>query len=444
MSNFQTILLAIFSAIFIVAVLIFADLIKIGGDKNVSVQGRVVIWGTAETSAMRTATGKIENENEGLIVSYVRKSPESYQEELIEAFANGKGPDLFIIDPGMMKRNANFIYKIPYATYPQKTFKETFIEGSEIYIDQEGVVALPLYVDPLVLYYNKDILTNAGIVNIPKTWDELFELNDVLTKRDNLGKINQSMIALGQFSNVNNAKDILATLLFQNDNNIVEKRLTKNSTSGGDVYSTTYLSLLKNNPKNYTVAPSEAVLQFFLEFSNVSKKAYSWNKSISSSLDMFVEGKLAFYIGRASELFKIEKMNPNLSFNVSKILQVSGSKTEKTFGEIYAVVINKQSKNLSTAFNVLGLLTSPEKAKDISSSLALPPVLKSLIAQKPVENAYLHTFFDSALISRTWLDADKNQTNIIFESMVESALSNSMSPSQAISKASDQIGILLK
>jgi maltose-binding protein MalE len=234
----------------------------------------------------------------------------------------------------------------------------------------------------------------------------------------------------------------LATLLIQNDNSIVKKELEKGSSA--NTYITSYISALEDNSKNYILSPAESILQFFLEFSNVSKKAYSWNKSISSSLDMFVEGKMAFYIGRASELFQIEKMNPNLSFDVSKMLQVKGATVEKTFGEIYALVINKKSTNLTTAFKVIGLLTNEDNAKDVSSALSLPPVLKSLLAKKPVENAYLHTFFDSALISRTWLDVDKKQTNLIFQDMVENTLSNSMSPSQAVSKASDQLSVLLK
>lgn len=443
MSNFQTILLAIFASVFVFAVLIFSGMIKIGTDKENSIQGKVVIWGTISDSAIKEVKNKIENENKEVLITYVKKSKENYQEELIEAFANGKGPDLFIIDPGMMKRNASFIYKIPYAAYSQKSFKDIFTEGSEVYLDQEGIVGLPLYIDPIVLYYNKDILTNAGIVSVPKFWDELFDLNNILTKRDNFGKIDQSMIALGQFSNINNAKDILATLLLQNDNDIVSKRMEK-STGNTNSWKTSYISVLGNNDKNYTISPAESVLKFFLEFSNVSQKAYSWNKSFSSSLDMFIEGKVAFYIGRASELFKIEKMNPNLSFNVDKIMQVRGAKVEKTFGEINAVVISKKSTNLPSAFSVVGMMTSLDKAKDVSTVLSLPPALKSLISQKPMDNSYLHTFFDSALISRTWIDVENKQTDLIFKEMVENALSNIMNTSQAVSRASEQLGILLK
>ena len=117
---------------------------------------------------------------------------------------------------------------------------------------------------------------------------------------------------------------------------------------------------------------------------------------------------------------------------------------EKLNPKFYTLVISKKSNNLTTAFKVIGLFTNADNAKDLSSALSLPPVQKTILAQKPVENSYLHTFFDSALISRTWLDIDKEQTNSIFQDMVENALSNSMSPSQAVVKASDQLSVLLK
>ena len=74
--------MAVFAAIFLVAVLIFADVIKVGKDKEASVQGKVLIWGTADSSAMRIVKEKIENENEELSMVYSKKSPDTYQEEL--------------------------------------------------------------------------------------------------------------------------------------------------------------------------------------------------------------------------------------------------------------------------------------------------------------------------------------------------------------------------
>lgn len=433
MNNFQTILVAIFLSFFVFGVLIFSGVIKLGGSSSSNnPQGKVVIWGTLPGSAFADVLDNIGAANEDLNIGYERKDLSTYQQNLIESFANGVGPDLFIITPDMIQKNDNFIYKIPYANYPEKTFRDSFIDGADIYLGKDGVLGFPVIVDPMVLYYNKDILSNEGIVAPPKSWDELFGLNSSLTKKDNSGKISQSMIALGQYDNINDVKEILATLLIQNNNPLVAKDAEFN-----------YVPMLNSNPSNLSIAPMEAVIKFFVEFSNPSNTAYSWNRSLPNSLDMFTGGKLAFYLGKASELFNIESMNPNLSFDVTQIPQIKDSATKRTFGEIYAIAINKKSSNLLSALGVAGMLSVGDNAKNLSVGASLPPASRTLLINKP-KDPYLFTFFNSALISRSWLDPDKNKTDLIFKDLVENVLSNNLSVDRAISKAQGQLEILLR
>jgi hypothetical protein len=259
----------------------------------------------------------------------------------------------------------------------------------------------------------------------------------VLTKRDNIGAINRSMIALGQYSNINYAKDILATLLFQNKNNIVQQY--KNQINSKVVYD----SVLSKNPENLDLAPFEAVLRFFVEFSNPTSISYSWNRSLPNSLDMFAGGKTAFYLGRASDLFSIESINPNLSYDVTQIPQIKDSQTRRTYGEIHAFVVNKKSSNITAALKLIQMLSQADNAKSISVAISLPPVLRTLLKDKPVD-PYLYTFFDSAVISKTWFDPDRKQSDIIFEELIENILSNKLSISEAITKVEGQLELLLK
>jgi ABC-type glycerol-3-phosphate transport system substrate-binding protein len=434
MSNFQTILVAIFLAFFVFAVLIFSGVIKIDGltGKDNLPKGKVVVWGTFPSSSLSKVFDDISKDNKELNVSYKRKDTSFYQEDLIEAFANGEGPDLFIITADMIQKNENFLYKIPYTSYPEKTFRESYIDGADIYLDTEGVLGFPLVVDPLVLYYNKDILSNEGIVSPPKTWDELFILNSSLTKKENSGAISESMIAMGQYGNVNNVKDILSMLLAQNDNPII-KRGEK----------TGYVSTLDDSTSSTFVSPVEAVLKFFLEFSNSSSAVYSWNRSLPNSLDMFVGGELAFYLGKASELFTIESMNPNLSFDVTQVPQIKDTKAKRTIGDIYLTAINKRSTNLTSAFGVATMLSQGEVAKAFGAAVSLPPTSRALLSEKPTDN-YLFTFFNSALISRTWLDPDKAKSDMIFRELIENLLSNQLSMDIAINKAEGQLELLNK
>lgn len=433
MNNFQTILVAVFLAFFVFAVLIFSGLLKIGGTSSSTdtPAGKVVIWGTFNNPDVYKVFDETRDANKDLTISYVIKKESTYQQALLEAFASGTGPDLFFLSPDMVQKNSNFIYKIPFASYPEKTFKDAFIDGASVYLASDGVIGFPIVVDPMVMYYNKDILSNEGIAGVPQYWDELFNLASKLTKKKDDGTILQSMIALGRFDNITHAKDILATLLIQNGNPIIT------TTSTG------YVPVLNDNRAALQVSPIESVLNFFTEFSNPTLPAYSWNRALPNSIDNFTGGKSAFYLGSASELFKIESVNPNLSFDVTQMLQTRGTNTKRTYGKIYALAVNKKSTNLTTAFGVAGLLTSGDSAKKFAVAVSLPPASRSLLTSRP-EDPYLFTFFNSAVITRTWLDPDTNGSDAVFSELIQNILSSKLSLGDAVNKAQNQLEFLTK
>lgn len=433
MNNFQTILVAIFLAFFVFGVLIFSGIIKIGGSKTglSAISGKVVVWGVLPSSDPSIANlfEGIGGSNASFTVDYVKQEESTYQNNLIEAFAKGQGPDLFILTPDMILKNSSFLYEIPYNSLPEKSFRSLYIDGADILLSKQGVMGYPMLVDPMVLYYNKNLLTNQSILYPPAYWDELFNLGSKLIVKQSDGVVNQSMIALGQYDNVNHAKDILALLLLQGGNNIIERTDSgydlriKNSTSLGD----------------YSL---EQIVNFFLEFSNPSKESYTWNRSLPNSLDMFASGKLAFYLGYASELFKIEAINPNLSFDVTNMLQTKGTNIKRTYGNFYILGINKNSKNLASAFGVSSLIMENDFLKELSILVSLPTASRSILNEKQQE-PYLSTFFDSAIVSRSWLDPDKESTNLIFKDLIESSLSNRLSVAEAVDKAYSQINLIL-
>jgi ABC-type glycerol-3-phosphate transport system substrate-binding protein len=429
MNNFQTILVAIFLAFFVFAVLIFSGILKIGSDSKDKAKpiGKVVIWGTFNNSPEFSKVFEDTNSaNMDLSISYSKKNESTYEKSLIEAFASGNGPDLFFMTPAMIQKFSNFVYKIPFANYPQKSFTNSFIDGGSIYLASDGVIAFPTMVDPMVLYYNRDMLSNEGIVSTPTTWDELFDLNSKLTKKKSDGTILQSMIALGRYDNISHAKEILATLLLQSNNPIIKP--VENS----------YAVTLNDNPASLATPPVEQILNFFTEFSNPSTEAYSWNKSLDKSIDAFTGGKLAFYLGSASELFKIESTNPNLSFDVTDMLQTKGTNIKRTYGNIYAIAVNKKSANITTAFTVAGMMSAGDMAKNLATAVSLPPASRTLLASKPTDS-YLSTFFNSAIISRAWLDPDLATSDAIFNEMIQNILSNRLSTSDAVAKAQGQL-----
>jgi ABC-type glycerol-3-phosphate transport system substrate-binding protein len=330
----------------------------------------------------------------------------------------------------MILRYRNKIYTIPYTVLPELTFKQTYIQEGELYLTETGALALPFNVDPLVMYWNRDIFNNAGLTKPPANWTEVSDLAIKLTQKDRTQNILRSGVALGEFRNVNNAKEIISALLLQAGNPIIKL------SSAGEV-----ASVLKDN-LGYQKAPAISALNFFTIFSNPTEKNYSWNRSLANSLDVFANGDLAIYFGLASDFLKIKNKNPNLNFAVASLPQIAGAKTYQTFGNMLGLAIMKDSANPAGTYTVLSSLTSADAVPFWKDILNLPSARRDILGQTET-NAIKAVFNDSAVKSKGWLDPNNSKSSAIFQEMIESYTTGRNSLDQAISLASDRLDSLL-
>ena len=223
--NFQIIILVLFIVAAVLGVLIFSGAIPLGNQtSNNNAQGIVTLWGTVKSQILFPILEDFNRANPTFVVKYVEKSPDTFDNDLLEALAGGVGPDMFFISDDLAYKYSNKIYTIPYQSFPVNTFKNTFIGAGEEFLTFKGVLAFPLAVDPMMMYYNRSILDANGIAYPPAYWDEFANLTSLLTQKDSRGAITKSTVAMGHFSNVLHAKDILATLFMQAGNSIVSEK----------------------------------------------------------------------------------------------------------------------------------------------------------------------------------------------------------------------------
>ena len=167
MTSFQIILLCVFGAFAVAGILIFAFLV---GSNSGSTIGPVTVWGPFDDVAMQTIIRQL-SEDDGRLrqVAYVRKNPETFEQELTNALASGSGPDLYILRQDNTVIDAAKIAAVPYAQFSKEQFQTLFIEAADPFMGQDGVLAVPLTVDPYVLYCNRDILGSSGFSKPPWT-----------------------------------------------------------------------------------------------------------------------------------------------------------------------------------------------------------------------------------------------------------------------------------
>jgi len=418
-NTFQTILLVVFGFCIMFALIIFAT--QKSGDKKEINYGTVKIWGTLPSVVMKESIDQIEA---NITITYEQKKETSLRQDLIEeALAGGSGPDLVILPYGEFMDYKKFLYPVPYKDFSERDFTDTYIDQASLYLANDGEFALPLLVDPIVMYWNKEIFSSNAISVVPTVWDEFKVLAPSMTVRDDT-KISRSTIPFGQYVNVNHAKDIISMLIMQ---------------AGAPIVSSNKGVLTVNvNEKIGSVYPATAAIEFFMEFSNSSLPTYSWNRSLSSSKDMFISGKSAVYFGYASEEEEIEKTNPHLSFDVAIVPQIRGSERKLTFGRMNGVGILKNTSNVTGSLYAARLITSGTVAEKLSQDLNLPPANRSLLAKEP-GGVYLPVFYDSAIISTSWADPSPDETSDIFEDTIEGILSSRYSVDLAVSGMERQL-----
>jgi multiple sugar transport system substrate-binding protein len=424
---FQIALLGIFGALAGVGLLIFATLE--GDQESVLVSG-IEIWGSYSKSGMQSAIADLNKSIGGLSkVTYTEKPPELLYGDLIEALASGTGPDIVIMDDDRLVPFLNKVYWIDYENYSQRLFRDTFVEGGEVFAFPSAIYALPFTVDPLVLYWNRSMFSTAGITQVPKSWEELVRIVPQLSVVVDGADLVQGALAFGVYDNVLNAKDILSALLMQAGTSIV-----RHENQG-------LRSTLQEGASGST-RPAEAALRFYTDFSNPKKAVYSWNHSFERSRESFMSGRVAMYIGFVSEAETMRKINPNLNFDVAVLPQSKSRSYPTTYGHFQGLVIMRSSRDPGRAYAVAQRLTSAQAIARFQEVTKLPPVRRDLLARRPSDSAG-DVAYESAILSRSWLEPDSSAVDGIFGRMTGSIVSGRTSISEAISVASRELEVLL-
>lgn len=424
MTRFQTIFMGILVLLGIVGAVLFAT----AKNKGNGSAPQLVMWGTLPSQEVVSVLTKASQDyRDAVNVAYVEKNPATYENDLIAALARGQGPDLILLPQNLVIKQRDKFYAIPFDTYSERSFKDSFIEEGELYLADEGILGLPFSVDPIVMYWNRDMFGDAGVPLPPTSWTEFYTLVPKLTKKDGNGNITQSLIAFGEARNVTHAKDVLALLSIQAGTPIVSR------TTGG------YVSVFDRGGER--LVPAEEALAYYTEFSNPLKPSYSWNRAMANDRGAFLAGKLAVYFGYASELSSLREANPNLNFDVALVPQALGKKS--TLGRMNAIAILKSSPNISSAYVAAYTLTSSVLEGDWADKSGFPPVRRDLLTKLPGD-AYKAVFYRSALISNGWLDPDDAGTNAAFARLVENVTSGKLRISESVRAASQEINNLIR
>jgi len=378
-------------------------------------------------------------------INYRKLRYDEYEKELLNALAEDRGPDIFSIHNTWVKRYESKITPMPASitmAYPVvkgtikketitevrttksitlKEIKNNFVDV--VYDDvvmktmdekekklNELVYGLPLSVDTLAMFYNKDLLNNAGIAQPALFWNKDFQ-QDVkkLTKQDASGDIIQAGVALGGNSNIERASDILSVLMMQNGAEMIrdERNVAFN--------------MIPQNFQEQNYNPGLEALRFYADFANPAKEVYTWNNNMRNSMELFAQGRLAIIFGYSYHLPTIRAQAPKLNLGIAKLPQIEGN-SQANFANYWVETVSTKSKNSNEAWDFIQFATKAERVKTYLEKTKKPTALRSLVGEQ-IDSQDIGIFAEQVLTAKSWYKGyDSNAMEKIMGEMIDSVL----------------------
>jgi multiple sugar transport system substrate-binding protein len=274
-----------------------------------------------------------------------------FTEKLIAAHAGGVLPDIYqagaeYVAPLASKGMALDIDKYISAWGQKDDFYES-AWGTVTY--QGKTYGVPVVSAPQTLMYRQDMLTESGVTNPPKTWEELEQAAVKATKRDG------DKFLVSGF----NARPIwqqYVWFLFQN---------------GGDVFSTDG-KVLVNSPE------AVEALEFFSELFNQEKVASKSSIAApTANVGAMAANLVAMQLGNQLTVRDFRQNNPNKATELIVAEPIS-KKTQVTTNWTDWLAIARASKNQDAAWKFVAFVADKDNLLKYNETMYFIPPRKSL------------------------------------------------------------------
>lgn len=393
----------------------------------------LVIWGVGDKEdAFSNSLIAYTKQYPNIRISYKQMDEATYEHELVNAMAAGKGPDIFMASNSWLPKHFNKMLAMPANKMSLTQLRLLFPEVVEKdFAFDNYIYALPLFIDTLALYYNQDIFDNYAVALAPSDWLQFKNLIPKLRIKDASGNLQRAAAAIGgSEKTIHNASDILSLLMLQAGTEMVTPNFT----------AATFTSSVSSGQ-----AGVES-LDFYTNFSNPDDLYYTWNESMPYSLDAFGQGKVAMVFEYASQADVIKTKNPFLKVKIAPMPQPSTKQEAVNYANYQGLAVSKYTQNPEWVWDlVIYLTTNEEVAENYLTISKHPPALRNLI-QKYADDPNIGVFAKQALTAKSWLKPDPEKVRNIFSQMIEAVIAKKLDTYEALSQAeravSDLIGQL--
>jgi len=299
-------------------------------------QAKLTYWGLQEDAVVVVPIiTDFEKEHPNIKIEYSKEDLGQYKDKLVTRIKNGNGPDIFRFHNTWVSELSDLLLPLPNSVISKEDFSKNYYPVAKTDLIKNGAIyGIPLQIDTLNLYINRDLFQAAGLT-APTTWMDFVNYAKQLTVKDENNNIKTAGAAMGTFSNITHAPDIISMLFVQNGVDL--SNMSSNLQAAGDA------------------------LNFYSSFA--MPKANVWDDTLDQSIKAFAAGSLAMYFGYSWDFFTIKSMNPNLSFDIYQVPSLPGQNI--TIASYWVEGISSKTKHQKEAILFMQYLASKETAQKL-------------------------------------------------------------------------------
>ncbi len=391
---------------------------------------------------------------------------DEYEAQLVNALAEDRGPDIYSLHNTWVPSYRTKLLPLPAATtlayqyttgsiqketitelrttrslneadlrrdFLEQVFNDvylpqTIIEDGEITLGTPGIYALPIAFDSMVMYFNRDLLDNAGIPQPAEFWHEFQEDVQQLARFDSFGNVISAGTALGTAENIPRSVDLLSLLMMQNGAEMI------NEDGRGVVFDEIPQALRGTR----STVPGEEAIRFYTSFANENNRNYTWTPTEQDALESFIQGKVAYFFGYQYHKEQIKGLAPKLNFQEAPFPQIQGN-PEVYFANYWVEGVSKRTKNVDAAWDFVQFMTSSaETAKFLEQ--AQKPTARREFVNAQIADPELSVYANQLLKSKSWYNGqDPAAMETIMRTLITDTLAGVADIDDLVGLATDRV-----
>lgn len=360
-------------------------------------------------------------------IEYEKIDSLNYESILFDRQMNQEGPNIFMIFNSWLPKYEKRVVALPEGYMNAVQFEKAFPKVAyDDFVSEGKIYSLPMYVDTLALYYNKEIFRNNGFVSTPKNWGEFANFVEGMTKKDTTGKLQIMGAAIGGGEKVNRSQDIVILLVMQNNAKAVDRI--------ANLYS-------------FRTSESQKAVKYYTDFADPKNRAYTWDfDNQMYSVDAFVQGKAAMSLNYSYEIENIaSKTGGTLDYGVALMPQQYDDK-KINYASYWSPVVAKDAECVKEsgitascsdiAWDFLYFAAQAENAKYYLASTGRPAANLVLAKEQSEEvGSDLAPFASQVLTAESWDNSSNEKTDKALAEMIDSIVSTDASKKKSVESA---------